>query len=68
MSLWLIAFSCKGPWVVPVVYGAPGGRVGALFSTHKAAEERLVELGLRPQSRLLPTATASCPQPRHRLS
>ena len=25
----LIAFSCKGPLVVPVVYGAPGGRDGA---------------------------------------
>ena len=37
-----------------------GGRrtIRALFSTHKAAEERLVELGLRPPSRLLPTATA----------
>ena len=37
-----------------------GGRrtIKALFSTHKAAEERLVALGLRPPSRLLPSATA----------
>lgn len=37
-----------------------GGRrtIRALFSTHKAAEERLVELGLRVPSRLLPKATA----------
>lgn len=37
-----------------------GGRrtIRALFSTHKAAEERLAELGLRVTSRLLPKATA----------
>ena len=37
-----------------------GGRrtIKALFSTHKAAEERLIELGHRPPSRLLPSATA----------
>ena len=37
-----------------------GGRrtIKALFSTHKAAEERLVELGQHPPSRLLPSATA----------
>ena len=37
-----------------------GGRrtIKALFSTHKAAEERLVELGQHPPSRLLPAATS----------
>jgi len=37
-----------------------GGRrtIKALFSTHKAAEERLTALGHRPPSRLLPSATA----------
>ena len=37
-----------------------GGRrtIKALFSTHKAAEERLVELGQPTPSRLLPAATS----------